>query len=344
MREATSGMNQPSVLHERIPVVDLGPFLSGKPGALADLSRQIVRTCNDTGFLVVANHAVPSSIVQAAFGQAERFFGLDMERKLELRIGTYNIGYLPAGMQTLRTSKVNVNTKPNLNESFYITRERTPDHPDILNGKPLVGLNKWPSGMPEFRNAMLEYFRVMESLALSLLPAFAHALDLPSAYFEPAFSDAACTLRLIRYEPQKTDEESVFGFAPHIDTNFITLLPQSNRPGLEVLTKEGIWIQPPAVPDTFVVNTGEVLARYSNDRFRATPHRVINRGDGVRYSIPFFLGPGNDEIIRCVETCIGPDNPPRYEPISYAEHRLRLAKTNFSHRRSGGTEASREYS
>lgn len=342
MSEATSGTNQSSALHERIPVVDLGAFLSGEPGALAELSRQIVRTCNDTGFLVVANHAVPPSIVQTAFSQAERFFELDMERKLKLRIGTYNIGYLPAGMQTLRTSKVNANTKPNRNESFYITRERTPDHPDILNNKPLVGLNKWPPEMPEFRNIMLEYYKTMESLALRLLPAFAHALDLPPNYFEQAFSDAACTLRLICYEPQKTNEESVFGFAPHIDTNFITLLPQSNRPGLEVLTKEGIWIQPPAVPDTFVINTGEVLARYSNDRFRATPHRVINRSDGIRYSIPFFLGPGNEEIIRCVDTCIGPDNPPRYEPISYVEHRLQLAKTNFSHRRSDGAGVSRE--
>ena len=100
-------------------------------------------------------------------------------------------------------------------------------------------------------------------------------------------------------------------------------------------TAEGEWIRPPAVPGTFVVNTGAMLGRYSNDRFKPTPHRVINRNDRSRYAIPFFLGPNHDAEIACVPTCIGPDNPPRYEPTTYGAFSARLLTLNFAHRQAG---------
>ena len=98
-------------------------------------------------------------------------------------------------------------------------------------------------------------------------------------------------------------------------------------------TAEGDWIRPPAVPGTFVVNTGAMLARYSNDRFRATPHRVINRNDRSRYACPFFLGPNHDVVVVPVPTCVGPDNPPKYEPTTYGDFTERLLTLNFAHRR-----------
>jgi isopenicillin N synthase-like dioxygenase len=118
-----------------------------------------------------------------------------------------------------------------------------------------------------------------------------------AAWREQRFAEPNCTIRLIHYPPQPNPEDNEFGFAPHTDNNFSTFLAQSRLPGLEVPTPEGEWIRPPAVPGTFVVNTGAMLARYSNDRFRATPHRVINRSDASRYAIPFFLGPNHDSIV-----------------------------------------------
>ena len=97
------------------------------------------------------------------------------------------------------------------------------------------------------------------------------------------------------------------------------------------------WIRPPAVPGTFVVNTGAMLARYSNDRFRATPHRVINRNDRSRYACPFFLGPNHDVVVEPVPSCVGPDNPPRYEPTTYGAFTQRLLTLNFAHRQAGGS-------
>src|SRR6266550_610711 len=157
---------------------------------------------------------------------------------------------------------------------------------DIVNSKPLVGLNRWPEDMPEFRAATTAYYRAMEVMTTRLVPLFALALDLPADYFSAAFAEPNCTIRLIHYPPHPSPEDNEFGFAPHTDNNFITFLAQSKLPGLEVRTAEGDWIRPPAVPGTFVVNTGAMLARYSNDRFRATPHRVINRERPLAVRLP----------------------------------------------------------
>ena len=274
--------------HGRIPVLDIGPYLAGDAGAAAPLARAIARTCADTGFLVVANHGVAPRLVEDTFAVAAQFFARPEPDKLALKIGQYNIGYLPFGGQVVRHSPVNKNTKPNFSESFYITRDRAPDHPDIVNNKPLVGLNRWPPDMPEFRAATTAYYAAMEAMATRLVPIVALALDLPADYFAEAFAAPNCTIRLIHYPPHPDPEDNEFGFAPHTDNNFLTFLAQSALPGLEVRTAEGEWIRPPAVPGTFVVNTGAMLARYSNDRFRATPHRVINRNSASRYAIPFF--------------------------------------------------------
>ena len=186
--------------------------------------------------------------------------------------------------------------------------------------------------MPEFRAAMLAYYRAMEMMTVRLVPVVALALGLPADYFAAPFAEPNCTIRLIHYPPHPAPEDNEFGFAPHTDNNFITFLAQSELPGLEVRTAEGEWIRPPAVPGTFVVNTGAMLARYSNDRFKATPHRVVNRNDRSRYAIPFFLGPNHDALIDCVPTCTGPDNPPRYEPTTYGAFTERLLTLNFAHR------------
>jgi isopenicillin N synthase-like dioxygenase len=136
-----------------------------------------------------------------------------------LKIGQYNIGYLPFGGQVMRHSPVNRNTEPNFSESFYITRDRAPDHPDIINNKPLVGLNRWPPDMPGFRAATTAYYAAMEAMTTRLVPVVALALDLPADYFAAAFAEPNGTIRLIHYPPHPDLEDNEFGFAPHTDTN-----------------------------------------------------------------------------------------------------------------------------
>ncbi|MDO9707500.1 isopenicillin N synthase family dioxygenase [Paracraurococcus lichenis] len=328
-----------SLAEGRIPVLDIGPARAGAPGAAEDLAARIARTCEDTGFLVIAGHGIDPALPAACFEAAARFFALPEEDKLALRIGEYNIGYLPTGAQVIRTSKVAEVKQPNLNESFYIIRDYPPDHPAILEKRPFVAPNRWPPHLPGFREATLAYFTAMEALAQRLLPAVSMALGMPPDHLARDFRDPTCTLRLIRYQPQPAPEAGRFGFAPHIDTNLLTFLAQSALPGLEVRTAEGDWIRPPAIPGTFVVNTAEMLGRYSNGRFTPTPHRVLNQNDAMRYAIPFFFGPDNDAVIRPVPSCISAENPCRFEPLLYEDHRRMLNLRNFAHRQPQPAEA-----
>jgi isopenicillin N synthase-like dioxygenase len=316
----------------RIPVLDIAPYLAGAPGALGVLAGHVARSCEDTGFLVLSGHGIDPALPAGCFAAAADFFALPDDEKLALKVGELNIGFLPTGAQVIRTSTIAENKKPNLNESFYIIRDRAADHPDIVNRKPFVGLNRWPPNLPGFRAATLAYFSAMEALGRRMLAVVATALDMPQDYLDRDFRDPTCTLRLIRYQPQPADEADRFGFAPHIDTNLITFLAQSALPGLEVLTREGEWLKPPAIPGTFVVNTAEMLGRYSNDRFAPTPHRVVNSNTQMRYAIPFFFGPDNDAVIRPVPSCVSAENPARYEPLLYEDHRRKLNVTNFAHR------------
>ncbi|MBS0638432.1 MAG: isopenicillin N synthase family oxygenase [Proteobacteria bacterium] len=324
---------------DRIPVLDVGPLLSGVPGAREGLARAVADTCVDTGFLVITNHGIPQALINDCFAAASDFFDLPEQRKLDLKVGDLNIGYLPYGAQIIRTSKINNNTKPNLSESFYIVTDKAPDDPEIVAGNPLYGLNRWPVEMPSFKARTLAYFEAMRPLGRAMISLVAASLGLPADYFDADFREPTITLRLIRYPSHDGAEENQFGFAPHIDTSFLTLLAQSALPGLEVLTKEGDWIRPPAIPGTFVVNTGEMLSRYSNDRYKPTPHRVINASRSLRHAIPFFYGPSLDAIIQPVATCVSESDPARYEPLLYADHRRKLNLTNFDHRRKAAEQA-----
>ena len=133
---------------------------------------------------MIANHGIPSRLVEETFAAAAQFFARPEADKLMLRIGQYNIGYLPFGGQVVRHSPVNRNTKPNFSESFYITRDRAPDHPDVVNRKRLVGLNRWPPNMPEFRPATTAYYAAMEAMTTRLVPVVAMALHHPVDDFD----------------------------------------------------------------------------------------------------------------------------------------------------------------
>jgi isopenicillin N synthase-like dioxygenase len=322
---------------DRIPLLDIGPYLAGEPGARAALAHAVDKTCRDTGFLVIANHGIEQDLIDATFAAAASFFDLPEERKQALKIGDLNIGYLPYGAQIVRTSKIHVNKQPNFSESFYIVTDLSPDDPRIVSGDPLYGLNKWPADMPAFKAATLAYMAALRPLAEKLVSVVGTALGVADDYFLGEFKEPTQTLRLIRYPSHDGADDDQFGFAPHIDTNFLTLLARSALPGLEVRTAQGEWIRPPHVPNTFVVNTGEMMGRYSNDRYTPTPHRVINDNNTLRHAIPFFFGPGLEAIIRPVETCVSADNPAKYEPLLYADHRRKLNLTNFDHRRNAAS-------
>jgi len=232
---------------------------------------------------------------------------------------------------SFRLSDVNRNTKHDLNEALFIRRERAPDDPDVIAEKPWRGLNQWPDNLPGFRDTVLVYWNRMERLGQSMLPLYDLALGLPPGYFRERFEGAHINLRLSHYPPGLMAEDNQFGIAPHTDSGFITFLPQSAVPGLEILTVTGKWIAVPPMPGTYLVNTGDILHQWTNRRFRSTPHRAINRSETDRYAIPFFYDPNTDVLIECLPGCSSPDNPPRYPPHSFADYYAWFVKMNYRH-------------
>jgi isopenicillin N synthase-like dioxygenase len=318
------------MLEETIPILDLGPYLAGEPGAGHALAEQLRWASENIGFYFITNHGVPQALIDRTFAETARFHAQPMAEKQKLLINKDQAGYLPMGGAKMRSSEVNQNTRHDLNEALFVRRERTPDDPDVIAGKPWRGLNRWPANLPGFREIILAYWTRMEQLAQSMLPLYDLALGLPSGFFRERFEGAHVNLRLSHYPPMPA-EANQFGIAPHTDSGFMTFLPQSAVPGLEILTVTRKWIAAPPMPGTYLVNTGDILHQWTNKRFRSTPHRAINRSTTDRYAIPFFYDPNTDTMIECLPGCSGPDNPPRYPPRTYAEYYAWFVKMNYRH-------------
>ena len=187
---------------EIIPVIDLGPYLAGEPGALDRTAEELRFALTEIGFYFIVNHGVPSELIHEVFRQVARFHAQPLDKKLEIKLDKHNVGYLPMKGDTLRTSTVETVTKPNLNEAFFVARDLPPDHPDVLADRRFRSANRWPADLPGFREIVVDYCDTMERLVQKLVRLYARALDLPAAYFDEPFNDLQYKLRMTHYPHQ----------------------------------------------------------------------------------------------------------------------------------------------
>jgi isopenicillin N synthase-like dioxygenase len=314
-----------------IPVLDLGPYLAGRPGARAALAAELRAALEGVGFFIVVNHGVPRELIARTFEEARRFHAQPLDAKLALRMNEHNNGYMSMGRYAVWTSEVNVNDKPDLNEAFFIKRERRPDDRLRRSGRRFVGPNLGPDDLPGFREAVLEYTGAVDALGRRVVQACAVALDLPPDYFDTAFAESQFSFRLSHYPPVPAAPNQ-FGIAPHTDANFLTFLAQTEIPGLQLRLPSGEWLDVPYVPDSFAVNSGDMMHRWTNGRFKSTPHRALPPVGRPRYAIPFFMGPHIDTVIECLPTCRTAGEPPRYPPITYEQYLLWWYDANYNAR------------
>ena len=311
---------------EVIPVLDFGPCLAGEDGALESLAGEIRYVQENIGFYFAVNHGVPRALIDRAHENIRRFFALPDAEKRKHK------NYLPTRSTIYVSSKVNDNTEPDLNEMLRILRDRPADHPAIKAGLPAHGPNHWPDEtlLPGWKAEMLAYYDAMEALGYSLLPVYARALDLPADYFDGLFDDPVWSTRNQHYPAVAAAavEDNQFGIAPHSDHGFLTLLPVTEEPGLQIRGPSGNWLPANIVEGAIIVNTGEFLNRWSNGRFIATPHRVIPPSRD-RYSIAFFFNPSWDTVADPLPSCTGPDNPPRFKPVRFLDYREWYQNQNF---------------
>ncbi len=222
-----------------------------------------------------------------------------------------NRGYQPLGSR-MYSDKADA---PDLNESFKYQHELPPDDPEILAGDRIHAPNRWPDNLPGWRETLLGYYGRMEALSEALLRAFALALDLDEGFFLGFYRKPLTQINLLHYPPHPpVTQGRQFGLRPHSDTTSFTILAQGEIGGLQIEHRQG-WIEAPPIPGTFVINIGDMVARWTNDRFASTPHRVINRSGAERYSVPFFAIPDFDAVVECLPSCHGPGNPPKYPPL-----------------------------
>jgi len=297
-----------------ILVIDLSEyFTTGSRDALDTAAARFRTACEEVGFLCIVGHQVPEAEMSAMFDMVRRFHALPLETKKAILMDRPDwpvggMGYLP-----VKNRKLPARPTGNYNEAFIVKRDHQLGFQD----------NQWPAeeALPGFRAQIERYAGLLEELGRKLLPVYAVALDMEPDYFDKAFIDPLYRLRMTHYPPLPSSEESDhFGIAPHVDTTFCTILAQ-DRPGLTIYSeRRGEWIKAPMVENSFIVNTGELLRTWTNDRFISVKHFANNNtGDTSRYSIPFFLNANADHKMTCIPSCCGPDDPPKYPPISYNE-------------------------
>jgi isopenicillin N synthase-like dioxygenase len=313
---------------EDIPILDVGPYLTGEPGAREALADNIRFIQETIGFYVIVNHGISRELLDNAYGALERFFALTTEEKLKLKFGEKSVGYIAPKSTVYVTSKINENTKQDLNETLVTVLDRPDDHPYLKQGLRFVGPNKWPENLPGFRESIVDFQNAIVDLGRKMVPLYALALEKPADYFDRYFDEPIVWTRNSHY-PAVEPEDNQFGISPHSDHSFLTLLPLSDVPGLQVLTRTGKWLPANPVADGIIVNTGEFLNRWTNDRFIASPHRVVPP-DHDRYSMATFIDPAPDTIAAPLDTCCGPDNPPKYDPVSMIDYVCWYIDRNYS--------------
>jgi isopenicillin N synthase-like dioxygenase len=314
-----------------VRVVDLGPFFRGGLDEQAQVAAEVDEACRRLGFLAVVGHDVPEQVRAEAFVASRSFFDLPLESRLRVVMPEpgYPYGYHPFRAEALEHS-IGGNTPPDLKETFNIGPIDPPPRPLAEMSDPderaVYAPNRWPDEfLPGFRPALEAYYRSMSSLASQLLAVFGTALGLGGTYFEPFVDRHGSALRLAHYPA--LDVGSGAGPAPgqlragaHTDYGTLTVLATDDEPGLQVQDPSGSWIDVPHVEGAFVVNLGDLMARWTNDRWRSTMHRVVVPADGGcrrRITMPFFHNANWDARIECI---VAPGEAPRYRPVRAGEH------------------------
>ncbi|HTV60636.1 MAG TPA: 2-oxoglutarate and iron-dependent oxygenase domain-containing protein [Verrucomicrobiae bacterium] len=311
------------------PVIDISSFSSSSPDSKRALARRVDDVCRETGFLAIVGHGVSPSVISDTWNSARQFFDLPMDQKLSVKMPYegYPYGYAPFQSETLAKS-LGEDTPPDLKESFSIG----PLHVSaVLEDDPYADFryaeNQWPNEPAGLRQAWSAYYASLGELAARIMKIFAVALDLPEDFFAAKIDDPISAMRALNYpHPSAPPRPGQLRAGAHTDYGSLTILLAESAPGgLEIRGPGGEWQSVPIVPEGFVINIGDLMARWTNDRWVSTLHRVVNpppdqHGSTRRQSIAFFHQPNWEAEISCIPTCLPPGERPKYPPVQSGVH------------------------
>jgi len=311
-----------------LPVIDISGLTSASAAERQKVGAALHVACVDKGFFYIKNHGVQETLVDDVFSEAAAFFALPAEQKAEVdkAKSKVNRGYEPLQGQTLEPG-----TPPDLKEGYYIGPDHAPDDPRVVAGMFNHGPNQWPAQRPNFRPVMQAYLGVMLDLSARMMGGIALSLDLPEDHFAGFCADAMATVRLLHYPPQPARAlAGQKGAGAHTDFGGLTLLRQDDVGGLQVWDQSSDgWIHADPISGTYVVNLGDMIARWTNDRYRSTVHRVVNASGRERYSIPFFYTGNYAHTVECIPTCLQPGETPKYPPTTVDAHMREMYRRTY---------------
>ncbi|KAJ7599888.1 hypothetical protein C8J56DRAFT_909046 [Mycena floridula] len=315
---------------KNIPIIDLAALSEETgPAARLVLANQIRDACINVGFFYVKNHGISEATIQETLSMSKEFFSLPLESKMAIENKTTPnfMGYSP-----LLSGNNDPNNNGDLQEGFEFGWEdlRSSQSSSSNADSVMAGRNVWPEELPDFRSAALQYYHAAVNLGKRLFPLFALALDLPEDFFDDKTQHSAALMRLLHYPPQTGPvDDRVIGIGAHTDWECFTILWQEpDIQALQVLNAQKEWINAPPIPGTLVINLGDQFARWTNDIFKSTVHRAINRSGIRRYSIPLFFGTDYNVKLEPIPGCVSPERPLKYEVITAGEYvKSRLAAT-----------------
>ena len=305
-----------------IPSVDLAEFLSGDPVRKNAFVQQLGKAYEEVGFVAVKNHGVPDELIADLYKYVQEFFSLPLEQKR-----TYEIpelagqrGYTSFGKEHAKGSEA-----PDLKEFFQYGQTprdnfKEEEYPPNVSVKQVGGFDK----------TFADAYRAFEKAGTALLQAIALYLGLDEHYFDQYVYNGNSILRAIHYPPITHEPKSAIRAEQHEDINLITLLVGASADGLQILTRQQQWVGVTSLPEQIVVNVGDMLQRFTNNKLRSTTHRVVNPPRELwhtsRFSIPFFLHPQSSMSLRCLDSCIDEEHHKVYSDATageYLDERLR---------------------
>lgn len=282
------------------PVIDVGPLLARSEGRESTVAA-LHRACTETGFFLVTGHGLDRELAEL-FEAARVFFDQPQATKeLVPRIDRY--GFVPHSSSAIDTERASDRTE-------FLDLGLG----DEIRLPPVAG----PEGAVDIVAAVRSYQRGALAVGHEILAALANALDLQPSFFAGHMTDPQCRLRFLHYPPVEPNADGTLPVPtePHTDYGLITLLATDGVPGLEVKPIGSGWLPVPAEAGQLVVNLGDMMARWTNDLYRSTPHRVVGPASGDRISIPFFVNPDPATVIDTITSCVTDDRPRHYEPVT----------------------------
>jgi len=312
---------------QRIPVLDLSDALRDDLAARRKLAAYLDRSCREIGFFTLVGHGAPAAVLDELRAKANAFFALPLEEK---RRAVHPVAGTPRGYRALGIEALSYGndrrTPPDLKEYYHFGREIWPDEPYFTGpeGRRYFIANLWPERPAGFREAAQRYYAEMERISLALMRLAALALGVDEHFFDAKIDRHITAMRLNFYPAQTAAPlPGQLRAGEHTDYGNFTILNGENAPGgLQVRTRGGDWIDVETEPASFVVNIGDLLMRWTNDRWVSNTHRVVNPPDSLaaraqRLSIAFFHHPNYDAEIEC----IAPSGEAKYPPVRSGAYR-----------------------